>query len=84
MNAARRWWLANRDKAPEAFDEDIDKAYELITEMPYIGKPWRMRSGKYIRRLTLDRIRYYLYYRVHPGRIEVTFFWHTSRRPPRL
>ena len=86
MNAARRWWLGNRDKAPEAFDEDIDGARELLLLMPYAGKQWRTLSGKLIRRLTLERIRYYLYYRVHhdPDRIEVIFFWHTSRRPPRL
>jgi len=52
--------------------------------MPYAGVRWRMRSGKYIRRLTLERIRYYLYYRVMPERVEVVVFWHTSRRPPRL
>jgi hypothetical protein len=40
--------------------------------------------GKFVRRLTLERIRYYMFYRVHPDRVEVIFFWHTSRRPPRL
>jgi hypothetical protein len=52
--------------------------------MPHAAASWRTRSGKYIRRLTLERIRYFLYYRVHPDRIEVMFFWHTSRRKPRL
>jgi len=84
INAARRWWLGNRDKAPEAFDEEIDRARELLTSAPYAGKPWRTRVGKFVRRLTLERIRYYLFYRVHPDRVEVIFFWHTSRRPPRL
>ncbi|HYU24979.1 MAG TPA: hypothetical protein VEO74_07245 [Thermoanaerobaculia bacterium] len=46
--------------------------------------PWRTRTGKYIRRLTLERIRYYMFYRVTTDRVEVIFFWHTSRRPPRL
>jgi len=84
INAARRWWLGNRDKAPEAFDEDIDGARELLMRTPYAGRPWRTRAGKYVRVLTLGRIRYYLFYRVHPDRIEVIFFWHGSRRPPRL
>lgn len=84
INAARRWWLANRHKAPEVFDEDIDQAYELLVGMPYAGKPWRTRFGTFVRCLTLERIRYFLFYRVHADRIEVIFFWHTSRRPPRL
>ena len=84
IDAAHRWWFANRDKAPEAFEEDLDRAYELLAHTPYAGVPWRMRSGKYLRRLTLERIRYYLYYRVTSERVEVVFFWHASRRPPRL
>jgi len=33
----------------------------------------------------LDRIRYYLYYRVNAnGDVEVLSVWHASRRPPRL
>lgn len=84
IKTARRWWLQNRDKAPEAFDEELDRAGNLILSTPYIGKPWQTRSGKFIRKLTLDRIRYYLYYRVHADRVVVVFFWHTSRRPPGL
>jgi plasmid stabilization system protein ParE len=81
---ARRWWLGNRDKAPEAFDEDLHYARQLLSSTPYVGKPWRTRTGKFIRRLTLERTRYYMFYRVTPDRVEVIFFWHTSRRPPKL
>jgi plasmid stabilization system protein ParE len=84
IDKARRWWLGNRDKAPEAFDEDLGQARELLSSTPYAGMPWRTRTGKYIRRLTLERIRYYMFYRVTTDRVEVIFFWHTSRRPPRL
>ncbi len=83
IRAARRWWLQNRNKAPEAFDEDLDRAYDLILHAPYAARSVRIRYGR-VRRLTIERIRYYLYYRVHPDRIEVISLWHTSRRPPRL
>ncbi|MCA1602227.1 MAG: hypothetical protein LC776_11485 [Acidobacteria bacterium] len=37
------------------------------------------------RRLTLSRVRYYIYYRVSEGVLEVLAFWHMSRgREPRL
>ncbi len=84
MGVARSWWLRNRDKAPEAFDEEIERAFELLLNAPHVGKPSRSRHGKLIRRLTLERIRYYLYYRVERDRIQLLSLWHTSRRPPRL
>ena len=41
--------------------------------------------GAGIRRMLLERIRYYIYYRILPvGDIEVICVWHASRRPPRL
>lgn len=32
-----------------------------------------------VRRIHLSLIRYFLYYRVHAGRVEVLAFWHSSR-----
>ena len=84
LAAAARWWERNRSKAPAAFEEDVADAYKVIAESPGIGKPVRSkRSG--LRRVLLERIRYYLYYRVAAdGAIEVIALWHTSRRPPTL
>jgi plasmid stabilization system protein ParE len=83
IRAARRWWLQNRDKAPELFDEELDRVQALLKQMPYAGKPARTLHGP-ARRLTIDRIRYYLYYRVVANRVRLLSLWHTSRRPPRL
>jgi plasmid stabilization system protein ParE len=83
IRVAQRWWLQNRDKAPEAFEEDIDHARELLQDFPNAGKPVRIRIG-WVRRLTLERIRYYLYYRVETHRVYLLSLWHTSRRPPSL
>ena len=80
---AQRWWRAHRD-AIDAIEEDLSEAFALLREQPFIGKTVRTRRGKDMRRWTLERTRYYLYYRVHDGAIEVAVFWHTSRRPPRL
>jgi plasmid stabilization system protein ParE len=83
IQAARRWWLQNRDKAPELFDDELDRVQELLARMPYAGKPAHTRHGP-ARRLTIDRIRYYLYYRVLEDSVRLISLWHTSRRPPRL
>lgn len=82
ISVARGWWLRNRDKAPEAFDEDLAWAKDFISNNPNAVQVINPRRG--IRRLKLDRIRYYLYFRIRARHIEVIQFWHTSRRPPRL
>jgi plasmid stabilization system protein ParE len=81
---AALWWSKNRDKAPEAFDEDLAEAYASLIATPRMGQPIPSRKGG-LRRVLLPRIRYYLYYGITgDGDIEVTAFWHASRRPPRL
>jgi len=83
LERASEWWLSNRDKAPEAFDEDVTAGFDAITKNPSIYPSFDVRRG--IRRIMLDRIRYYLYYRVNAnGDVEVLSVWHASRRPPRL
>jgi len=84
IDAAKAWWVRNRDKAPQAFDEEINRAFAVIAESPTIGIIQRTRRSGVVRRITLERIRYYLFYRIRRDSIEVILLWHTSRRPPRL
>jgi len=84
LRAAVTWWYQNRDKAPSAFVEELDEMLELIVERPGVGKPFRARRPG-VKRVLMDRVRYYLYYRVNAnGDVEVLSVWHASRRPPRL
>jgi plasmid stabilization system protein ParE len=83
LRAAERWWLSHRDKAPAAFDEDLQEGVESIVRNPTIYPFVNARRG--IRRMLLERIRYYVYYRVNKrDEIELLSIWHASRRPPRL
>jgi len=83
LTAAARWWLAHRDKAPEAFDEDVAAGIGAISESPSIHPRIDRRRG--IRRMLLERIRYYIYYRISArDDVEIISVWHASRRPPRL
>ena len=73
----------HRDKAPDAFDDDMDAAFTAIAANPSIYPWFNARRG--IRRMLAERIRYYIYYRINAlGDIEVLSLWHASRRPPRL
>jgi len=84
LRAAERWWLQYRDKAPAAFDEDLEEIFDLLAINYAIGRPVRAyRPG--IRRILAERVRYYVYYRLNArDEVEVISVWHASRRPPRL
>ncbi len=81
IGKARAWWLANRDKAPLAFDEELDKALDLVSRQPSVGARATNVKLRGVRRLRLGRVHYFLYYRVasEPEHVEVLGIWHTSR-----
>ena len=78
---AANWWIENRPKAPEAFAEDLERAFEIISSLPGTGEPVSHSRLKGLRRLLMGRVRYYLYYHVDQERetVEVLALWHTSR-----
>jgi len=84
ISEAHDWWVANRLKAPLAFVEDIESAFQLLAELPGAGETVASRALPKARRLS--RIRYFLYYTLHAdGTIEILALWHTSRgKPPKL
>jgi plasmid stabilization system protein ParE len=79
INRVAQWWDENRDLAPEAFDEDLAKAFSLLSVEPGVGAPLLHARAEGVRRVHLARIRYHLYYRVRLGEVEVLALWHTSR-----
>jgi plasmid stabilization system protein ParE len=79
IEKAAEWWLANRDKAPNAFREEIERGFALISQQPEVGAKATNIKLKNVRRIHLSRIRYFLYYRVMPDQVEVLALWHFSR-----
>jgi len=79
IQKAASWWLANREKAPEAFREELERGFALISQQPDAGAKATNVRLKDVRRIHLSRIRYFLYYRVKEGRVEVLALWHSSR-----
>jgi plasmid stabilization system protein ParE len=84
LHAAKTWWLAHREKAPDAFDDDIAEQVERLRTDPFLGSPVHRARSSGIRRVVLSRIRYYLYCRVEGDLLVLVALWHTSRRPPKL
>lgn len=79
ISVASSWWADNRPAAPGAIHEELDRALGLIRVQPEIGTVARRTTLSGVRRVTLFRIRYYVYYRVAGDAIQVLAFWHTSR-----
>jgi plasmid stabilization system protein ParE len=81
---ASKWWRHNRYKAPSAFDDDLADAITDVRREPGLGVPTFGTKRTNVRRVTLSRVRYYVYYRVDDDdALVVLAVWHTSRRPPR-
>lgn len=76
--AAVRWWRKNRLESPRMLDDEIDRALRRIAVFPRSAPLVR---GRDVRRVTLRRSRYLLFYRVRPrlGRIEVISVLHGRR-----
>ena len=75
---AQEWWLANRDKAPNAFHEDFAELLTMLEHMPRaVGAAVNQRPG--VRRAILRRVRCGVYFRVEDTTVLILAVWHTSR-----
>ena len=79
ISVASAWWAEHRPAAPDAIREEMDRVFGLLCVQPEIGTIARRATLAGVRRITLSRIRYYLYYRVADDALQVLAFWHTSR-----
>lgn len=73
------WWALHRRAAPGAVRLDLQAALALLVEQPGMGEEVREASSPGVRRFHLDRIRYWVYYRVRGSKLEVVSIWHSSR-----
>ena len=71
IREAASWWRANRPAAPEALEEELRQAFNLISQQPAIGAIATNARLVGVRRIHLSRVRYFLYYRVSASGIDV-------------
>jgi len=81
IRRASEWWRANREAAPFALVEDLERAFEPIAAQPGIGARARNAKTEGVRRLLLSRTGYHVYYQLNAeaGRIEILALWHSHR-----
>ena len=79
IREAVNWWLGNRPDAPDALEEELRQAFDLIAQRPNIGARATNERLAGVRRIHLSRVHYFLYYRVSSTEIEILALWHSSR-----
>lgn len=81
IRTAAEWWRQHREKAPDAFADDLERGLELIALLPSVGEPVPHSRLTSIRRLLLGRVRYHLYYHheAESDSVDVLALWHTGR-----
>ena len=87
MAEAKRWWRANRTKAPDALEDELRTALDLMETTPGIGAVARNVTLPGVRRIFLNRVNYFIYYRpiVESRIVQVVALWHARRGTgPRL
>jgi plasmid stabilization system protein ParE len=75
---AEDWWRAHRDKAPDAFEDDLAELLTVLEQMPLaVGSAVFGRPG--VRRAVLRRVRYNVYFTVDQSTVLIIAVWHASR-----
>jgi len=84
IRVADKWWRVNRTKAPNAVSEELGRVSTLISFQPSIGALAKDVELPGVRRVHIERIHYYIYYRVvgSPEFIEILSFWSSLRGSP--
>ena len=77
--AAAAWWAENRPAAPDAILDELDRIVEILRLQPASGTIARRPALSGVRRVSLTRVRYLVYYRVANDSLQVLAFWHASR-----
>ena len=82
IGAADQWWRQNREKAPNAIREELERIGALIAFQPQLGARATNVKLRGVRRIHIERIHYDLYYRAvgSPAEyVEIVAFWGSRR-----
>ena len=79
VRKAAHWWAENRPGAPGAIATDFAESVALLAQQPGIGAEYEGSRTPGVRRLFLNRVGYFLYYKAEAGELKVLAFWHSSR-----
>lgn len=76
--AMDEWWRANREKAPDLFEEELALAVQVLESSPGVGKHYPNAKAR-VRRLLLRSTRNHVYYIEQEDRVLVVAVWGAVR-----
>jgi plasmid stabilization system protein ParE len=79
IRSIRLWWRRERTKAPSAFSDELREAFELLRRYPESGTAVVDEPFTGMRRLSLNRTHYYLYYEVAGADVIIAGIRHQSQ-----
>lgn len=79
IRRAAEWWSVNRLDAPGAVRADLEATLAILREQPGIGGEVENASSPDVQRFYLDRVKFWVYYRVRRDELQVLSLWHASR-----
>lgn len=81
-----QWWLDNREKAPELFEQELAAAFEFILREPALGQTYLMSRGRRVQRVLMPGTKNHVYYYLRSADlVQVVSIWGAARgRGPSL
>jgi plasmid stabilization system protein ParE len=79
IRRAHTWWSVNREAAPHLFVEELAAAFALLAASPLIGRSYRTRAVRGVRRILMRATRYHVYYVPEASRVVVLAVWGAVR-----
>ena len=61
IDAARTWWVENRDKAPDLFDDELAAVLTHIATAPSAGQRVSLSRGRNVRRALMPKTAFHVY-----------------------
>jgi len=74
IEAIDAWWRANRDKAPDLFEEELALAIRMLADAPGVGRRYP-HFARGVRRVLLRSTRNHVYYVEQEDRVLVVAVW---------
>ena len=70
----KAWWLANREY-PDVFADELERALDVISQVPGVGSPYASSPVFGVRRVYLRRTSLHVYYTFDATEILVRAVW---------
>jgi plasmid stabilization system protein ParE len=76
----KTWWLENRPKAPDLFDEELTEVLERISITPTLGAAYPAKLEVPVRRVLMEKTKTHVYFAVRDEVVYVLSLWGAQRR----